>query len=133
MPHPRYFVAVFGDPKPPHKDVVESGVYHPNSEDAPFPVEPGDVMVLYCTGSYAQHSMKVPGLGIALHVDSQCIKYRWLPFEKPIPKAAIDKEFESEDAKTFGLIRFDHFWLFKISQRSFSQAVAAGTINWGNL
>jgi len=27
LTHPRYFVTAFGDPQPPHKDVVESGVY----------------------------------------------------------------------------------------------------------
>jgi len=131
--HPQYFVAVFGDPQPPHKDVVESGVYHPNPKHAPFPIEPGDVMLLYCTGSYVQHHMEVPGLGIVLQVDNQCIKYRWLPFAKSISRGIIDKEFEPDDAKNLSLIRFDRFWLFKISQRSFAGAVADRTINWGGL
>jgi hypothetical protein len=29
-------------------------VYHPNSEDAPFPVEPGDVMLLYTIAPIAR-------------------------------------------------------------------------------
>jgi hypothetical protein len=73
LTHPRYFVAVFGDPQPPHKDVVESGVYYPNAKYAPFPVEPGDVMLPYCTGSYAQHQIEVPGLGVVLSTDNQSV------------------------------------------------------------
>jgi hypothetical protein len=54
LTQPRYFEAVFGDPQPPHKDVVESGAYHPNAEDAPFPVAPGDVMLLRVAATMLQ-------------------------------------------------------------------------------
>jgi hypothetical protein len=77
--------------------------------------------------------MEVPGLGVVLSTDNQSVTYRWLPFAKPIPKGTIDKEFEPDDGKNFSLIRFDHFWLFEISHRSFLRAVGVRTINWENL
>lgn len=43
---PKYFISVLGDPKPPHKDTVESGVYHPDPKYAPFLPEPGDILLL---------------------------------------------------------------------------------------
>ncbi len=43
----KYFFAMFGDPTPPLKDTVESGVYHPDSKYAPFPPNVGDVLLLY--------------------------------------------------------------------------------------
>jgi hypothetical protein len=131
--HPRYFVAVFGDPQPPNKDLVESGIYHPNSQYAPFPVAPGDIMLLYCTNGYVQHAMEVPGLGVVLDFNNQCVNYRWLPFVDPIPKLTIDQQFDASDLSHFGLIRFDRFWLFEISQSSFSKTVGAANIAWQHL
>ena len=94
MTSPRYFIAVFGDPHPPNKALVESGEYDPDPKYAPFPTATGDVMLLYCTGSYGKYSMEVPGVGIVLDTDPQWIKYRWLPFNQPISKARIDQALE---------------------------------------
>ena len=77
MPSPRYFFAMFGDPHPPEHDTVESGIYHPDAAFAPFPVVVGDVLLLYCTGGYAEFAMTVPGIGIAIHVDNEVIKYNY--------------------------------------------------------
>jgi hypothetical protein len=130
MDAPRYFVAIFGDPQPPHKDVVESGVYHPQAKYAPFPSAPGDVMLLYCTGTYAQHDMHAPGIGIVLDRDNQCVKYRYLQLSEPISKETIERYFEPTDATKFKNRRFDQFWLFQISPRSFAQTVGARNIVW---
>lgn len=132
MSGPQYFVAVFGDPQP-GKDAVESGIYTPDSKYAPFPVKPGDVMLLYCTGNYAAHPMEVPGIGVVLGVDRQHIKYRWLPFVQPIPKADIDGSFDPDDISKMRDIRFAARWLFEVSQQSFSKAVGGRATAWGKL
>jgi len=132
-PPPRYFVAIFGNPQPPDKSLVESGVYDPDPKYAPFPTAPGDVMLLYCTSSYTQYSMEIPGVGIVLHTDKEWIKYRWLPFKEVISKEKIDQSFEPADAEKFRNIRFSSHWLFEISQRSFSRTVTAQIIAWDKL
>jgi hypothetical protein len=139
LPHPKYFVAVFGNPQTPHsdpsrpaKDLVESGVYHINPK-YPNPVQPGDVILLYCAGGYLQHEQEVAGLGIALLATNQEIEYRWLPLAEPIPKQTIENEFEMPDAGQFLQIGLDHHKLFEITQCSFSKAIKARTVDWQNL
>ena len=127
MNHPSYFVAVFGDPGP-NKDAVESGVYMADSKYAPFPIVPGDVLLLYCTENYPAHSKQVPGYGVALKVDRERVEYRWQPFVNPIPKRTLDRMFDPEDAKRFGSIRFSSHWLFKISKESFTKTVSGRKI-----
>jgi hypothetical protein len=129
----KYFIAVFGDPRPEGKSLVESGQYDPDPRYAPFHTKPGDVMLLYCTGSYGKYSMQLPGLGIVLDTDDKVIRYRWLPFKEPIPKTKIDKSFESADAARFKLIYMSSQWLGEISQLSFSRTVAEQMIDWDRL
>jgi hypothetical protein len=129
----KYFVAVFGDPQQPGKSLVESGEYNPNPRYAPFQTNPGDVMLLYCTTTYPQRSMQVPGIGVVLSTDIERIEYRWLPFEEAIPKSRIDSAFEPSDLAKFGNIRFSSHWLFEISQPSFSGTIANRGIDWGKL
>lgn len=76
MSSPHYFFAMFGEPISPDKDIVESGVYHPDLKSAPFPTQPGDILLLYCIENYTAHPMQVPGLGIVLHTDNTIICYR---------------------------------------------------------
>lgn len=64
MNRPKYHIAVFGNPVPPEKDLVESGFYHPDVKYTPCNTQPGDILLLYCTGSYSEHAMTVPGVGI---------------------------------------------------------------------
>ncbi len=131
MPSPRYFFAMFGDPKPPKKDRVESGIYHPNRKTAPFPTQPGDLLLLYCTENYAEHPMQVPGLGVVLHKTDEIVSYRYLPLSKPIPKAKIEASFLSkEDSTKFRNRRFNIFWLFEISRASFVATVGIPDIAW---
>jgi len=133
MNSPMYFVAVFGDPQQPNKSLVESGEYNPDPQYAPFPTKPGDVMLLYCTGSYPQRFMQIPGIGIVLSTDRQWIKYRWLPFKEAIPKSRIDKAFEPTDLVKFDNIRFSSHWLFEISRLSFSGTIANQEVDWDKL
>ena len=130
MNNPKYFLAVFGDPRPPEKDVVESGLYHPDPNFAPFPTQRGDLMLLYCTGSYDEYWMRVPGIGIILDVKDIVIEYRYLPLSKAISKDTIDQEFEPNDAKKFKNIRFSTHWLFEISKESFVRLIDNRVIKW---
>ncbi len=133
MNGPKYFVAVFGDPQQPNKSLVDSGTYDPDPRYAPFPTNPGDVMLLYCTGSYPNRSMQIPGVGIVLSTDREWIRYRWLPLKGAIPKSQMDGAFEPADLEKLSNIRFSSHWLFEISQRSFSSTISSQNVDWGNL
>ena len=127
MKLPHYYLALFGDPTLPNKDLVESGAYHLDPSASRFEVCLGDILLLYCSGSYKGHEMQVPGAGIVLAVAAAVIKYRYLPFARPIPKDALDHGFEEADLKKLRDIRFSSFWLFDISRMSFTRAVAVAT------
>ncbi|HLG99483.1 MAG TPA: hypothetical protein VKX49_24455 [Bryobacteraceae bacterium] len=122
MDKPRYFIAVFGAPQP-DKDAVESGVYAPDTKYAPFPTQPGDMILLYCTANYGKYALQSPGVGVVLRSDMEHIEYRWLPFAEAVPKAVIDASLDPEDAAKLKNIRFSSHWLFQISQSSFSRVV----------
>ena len=83
---PRYFMAKFGDQiSPPGKDPVESGRYIPrgdwnNSEN----VQSGDLMFLYCTGSYIGYDKEAPSIGVVLNLKPPDIYYCHLPLAKSI-------------------------------------------------
>jgi len=130
MNAPKYYVAVFGDPKPPDKDMIESGVYHPDPKFAPFPAEPGDFLLLYCTAGYAEHSMSIPGIGVVLETTNSEIYYRYLPLTKMISKYELENKLDSTDKEKFSNIRFSSHWLFEISRRSFLNAVADRGVLW---
>lgn len=120
----RYYVAVFGNPgNPRKKDPVESGRYVPDPRYAPR-LERGDLMLAYCTAAYPGFPKQVPGIGEAISVDDEAIiTYRWMPFDEPIPKIALNRYFEPDDAENLRNIRFSAKWLFEISERSFRQTV----------
>lgn len=47
MTSPKYFFAMFGDPRPPEKDSIESGIYHPDpSISSQFPTERKDQLFM---------------------------------------------------------------------------------------
>lgn len=133
MNNPRYFVAVFGDPEPEGKNVVDSGIYDPDPRYAPFPTKPGDFLLLYCTERYPQRPKEISGIGIILTSDEKCITYRWLPFREPISKKIVDQAFETSDTEKFKNIWMASHWLFEISQTSFSKTVTSQLIDWDGL
>ncbi len=127
---PHYFLAVFGDPNRPDKDVVESGIYHSGTNSEESGPEAGDIMLLYCTGGYQGHEMQVPGIGVVLSVRQAAVTYRYLPLSAPIAKAALDRAFEADDLGNFQKIRLSAFWLFEISRLSFARAVENCGLLW---
>jgi len=130
MNTPKYYLSVFGDPNPPDKDTIESGIYHPSSQFAPFPTEPGDFLLLYCTAGYSEHPMKVPGIGVVLEATKTEIHYRYLPLTTTISRDELDRKFDPTDKKKLSNIRFSSHWLFEISRQSFSNAVADRQVLW---
>src|SRR5256885_1583782 len=103
----QYYVAVFGDPgNPREKDPVDSGRYIPDPRYAPR-LNPGDLLLLYCTDAYPGFSKQVPGIGEAISVDDEAtVTYRWMPLDEPIPKAVLDQRFQADDARSLRNIRF---------------------------
>ena len=130
MPSPKYFFALFGEPDPPEKDFIESGVYHLHPNAAPSPAEPGDILLLYCSGRYPECEMTVPGIGIVLNSESKVVRYRYLPFTRPVPRNTLDEAFDAEDLANLHNIRFFQFWLFEISRESFVRSVGEQRIDW---
>ena len=130
MNAPKYYIAVFGDPKPPEKDAIESGVYHPDIKFAPFRNKPGDFLLLYCTGSYAEHAMRVPGIGVVLEATNSEIRYRYLPLSETASKNDLDDKLDPADKAKFLNIRFSSHWLFEISRQSFLNIVADRGVLW---
>ena len=130
MNTPKYYLAVFGDPKPPDKDTIDSGIYHPDPKFAPFPTEPGDFLLLYCTKGYAEHAMHIPGIGVVLETASSEILYRYLPLTKTITKHELENGLDPTDKKKFSNIRFSSHWLFEISRQSYLNAVADRGVLW---
>jgi hypothetical protein len=130
MDVPKYFLSVFGKPKPPNKDTVESGIYHPDSKFVPFPAKLGDILLIYCTIGYKEYSMSVPGVGIVLQINNREIHYRFLPLTKPISKDELDDYLDLTDKKKFSNIRFSSYWFFEISRDSFLRSVKDHNIFW---
>jgi hypothetical protein len=121
MKAPKYYLSVFGNPNPPDKDTIESGIYHPNLKFAPFPTEPGDFLLLYCTAGYSEYAMHVPGIGVVLETKDTEIHYRYLPLTRAISKDELDNKFDPTDKKKLSHIRFSSHWLFEISRQTFKR------------
>lgn len=130
MEKPTYYVVVFGNPNPPDKDRVESGRYHLGIRKTAIPGEIGDILLPYCTGSYLEHFMSIPGVGIVVAKDEEAVHYRYLPLSHPISKDRIDSTFTENDKAKFSNIRFDSFWMFEISAESFRACLGETPITW---
>jgi hypothetical protein len=135
MNSPKFFVAVFGDPQPPGKNTVESGEYHPIAKYRLSGIQAGDLILLYCTSSYWQFSMKIPAIGVVLGSDSESVKYRYLPFKEPIDGSRMSEAFTPVDREKFSpkVRRFPPHQLFEISAASFVDTVADQQIDWSSI
>jgi hypothetical protein len=90
----------------------------------------GDILLLYCTESYAAYPKQVPGIGVTIRADSDRIEYRWMPFIKPLGRELIEQAFELEDHKKMKELRFNTRRAFEISKRSFVKTVAEHPLLW---
>lgn len=130
---PRYFIAIFGDPVgPPLKDKIEDGRYIPHPDYWPDGIMEGDVMLLYCTGSYGEYYQEAPGIGIVLHADrpANAIYYRYLPFDQTISMDDIRNRLLPADRDKFEYRRFSTYWIFEIERESFRQVTKGHQIKW---
>ena len=130
MDKTKYYFAMFGNPTPPLKDTVESGIYHPDPKFAPFEPATGDILLLYCTGSYLKHPMRCPGIGVVLSKTNEYISYRYLPIKEPIYKDVFENSLNQEEQKRFQQKKFPVNWLFELSHDSFVKALSETQIDW---
>ncbi|RJO63327.1 MAG: hypothetical protein C4542_00085 [Dehalococcoidia bacterium] len=129
---PKYFLAAFGSIH--HAaNPIEGGNYpllagYVTSQN----VQPGDVILLYCTGGYPSHFREAPGVGIVTDIDakgnSKIINYWYLPFNQAIPLEILKLNIpELENNTNFG--NRGNF-LRAISKPSFNAALANTFIDW---
>ena len=124
MRAPRYYFAVFGNPWLPGHVTVEEGHFGVNA-GWPEGIAPGDLVLLYCTGSYARYAKSVPGVGVVTEVDpeQQSFLYDYEPLSRAVALADLRFLFEPRDAAKLANIRFNNHWLFEIAPESFHLAV----------
>ena len=130
-----YFLAKFGDQiSPPQKDPVESGRYIPRDNWVNYEnVQVGDLMLLYCTGSYIGYDREVPAIGVVLRVEPPAIHYRYLPLSKSITLDDMRHSFSQGDKTKLDNLRFDSFNIFTISADSFKHSVESHSIFWSKV
>src|SRR4030042_2912685 len=85
---PGYFFAAFGE-LGTDKLPVNSGCYiHEPGFISNSGISIGDMVLLYCTGSYPDPQWKAPGIGVVLKIDigisQEEFHYQYLPFDNPI-------------------------------------------------
>jgi hypothetical protein len=89
---------------------------------------PGDVVLCYCTGTYAGHERSVPGVGIVTAVDwpARRYTYDYVPFKTPVPLAVLRNVFTETDRFKLGNIRWDSFQYFELAEVSLSAVLEVG-------
>jgi hypothetical protein len=130
---PQYFIASFGGwPKNINHPV--DGWKYPlgRLSVACGHIDKGDVMLLYCTGSYLGHYQEAPGIGIVLDKDgtisSLTVYYRYLPLSQSISRGTINKNLLPGEK--------DHFinpganFIFEIKNTTFKHILAGNYIYW---
>ena len=121
----RYYLAVFGDPTLPDHVTVEEGHFGVSS-GWPLELAKSDRVLLYCTESYRLYSKSVPGVGVVEGVDHEnhrfFFEYRRL--DKRVPLEELRLALHPDDRAKLANIRFDSFWLFQITPRSYRNVVA---------
>jgi hypothetical protein len=89
----------------------------------------GDMVLLYCTATYAEHAKTAPGIGIVTTVNhaSGSYEYEYLPFRDPAPLDFLRLGFADEDRPK--LLGMRHSWLFEISPESFRLVTKAAKLS----
>ena len=114
---PRCYFAVYADPNLPGHVTIEGGRF--GNRAMPKNMDAGDMVLLYCTSSYAGHAKSVPGIGLVTAVDHE-IKdfwYDYVPFEQAVPLEFIRFAITEDDQARLANMRRD--FLFQISRESF--------------
>ncbi len=126
-PHPHHYVAVFGDPYAPGHVHVEDGAY--GHRNLPTGLSAGDMLLLYCTGTYKRYPRSVPGIGIVSSVEhaTRDFWYDYLPLRQALPLELLRFRLSGPDQDKLANIRFDTYWFFRVSAESF-RAVMQGAL-----
>ena len=129
---PKYFIAAFGE--------QYAGKHPVNGWEYPLGrlsnrysyVNKGDIMLLYCTGSYIGYDMEAPAIGIL--IDTQIVDegytlyYRYLPLDQPIQRDTINASLDPKERNYF--INPGANFIFEIKNTSFQRALKDRHIIW---
>jgi predicted RNA-binding protein with PUA-like domain len=120
---PRCYFAVYADPTAPGRVTIEGGRF--GNRNMPKNMGVGDMVLLYCTSSYAGYAKSVPGIGLVTAVDHgiKDFWYDYLAFNQPVPLEFVRFAVTDEDAIRVANIRRE--WLFQISRESFRAVMQA--------
>ena len=123
---PRCYFAVYADPALPGHVSVEGGRF--GNRGMPTNMRPGDMVLLYCTGTYPQRERTVAGIGFVTQVDHAIrdFWYDFMPFQQAVPLEFLRFAVTDDDKAKLANIRFD--WLFQISRESFRAVAEAAKL-----
>jgi len=130
---PNYYFTVFGGA---HEKThpVDGGVYgHSLSYISGSGISIGDIMLLYCCGTYSKYSDEIPGIGIITKVGKEdFIYYQYLPLCHPIN---VDWDIMSKHITELAdsgkrIWHYQGNFLRQISSSSFRAAIAGRPIDW---
>ncbi len=129
---PKYFVAAFGE-QYTNKHPVDGWEYPLGRLGNRYSyVTKGDVMLLYCTGSYIGHYMEAPAIGIVIDTqtvdDRYTLYYRYLPFDQSVQRDMINESLEPQERKYF--LNPGANFIFEITNTSFQKILNDKYINW---
>jgi len=129
---PKYFIAAFGE-KYASAHPVHGGEYPLGRLSNRYSyIMKGDVMLLYCTGSYVGHYMEAPAVGVIVDTETSAkeytLHYRYLQLSEPVPRDTINS--------SIGAVEKDYFinpganFIFEIASTSFQATLKGRYINW---
>lgn len=129
---PKYFVAAFGE-QYANKHPVNGWEYPLGRLSNRYAyVMKGDVMLLYCTGSYIGHEMEAPAIGIVIDTqtvgEGYTLYYRYLPLDQPVQRDTINESLQPQERRYF--VNPGANFLFEITNISFQKALKDRHINW---
>ena len=127
---PRYFSVVFGGE---HYRVhpVDGGVYgHDPNFVGSSGIRAGDVLLLYCCGTYPGYGQEVPGFGVVTSIETDGIHYQYFPICHPVSWSIVQASIP-EYQKT-GNINWSlkGNFLREISSSSFRAVIAGRQVDW---
>ncbi len=127
---PDYFFVVFGGA---HYSTypVDGGVYgHDANYVTSSGITVGDVMLLYCCGTYPSHYQEIPGLGVVTSIENDGIHYQYFPICHPIDWEIA--KVNIPDLQNLGNTNWTlkGNWLREISSSSFRATMAGRQVDW---
>ncbi len=133
---PRYFLITFGAAHAAEHP-VEGGVYpHEKGFVSSSGIVAGDVMLLYCAGSFNGHNNEFPGLGVVTSTEigseKESIYYQYFPLCHPISVDWDTMKVTIPELAPPGnrIWRYRGNWLRQIASSSFRAAIAGRQVDW---